>query len=353
MKNTQEKIHAKHSPSKYPALLACPCFESKPPSVDTHKGTDVHSKLESFLQELKSNGNLDNIDTSTLDCFEWSAYHLAQFVQQVCPDLNSLMIEEKIVLDDDTWGWCDVAWYDADEIIVIDFKTFKNISRTYEAQLAGYVFGLAKTYPLASKASLITWYGDNTHTITRATINEVVELVNSVRKVIMSEYKKPTCCGWCDLCKHNGECPAFKALAVSVTEEKTQELASEVSWKLLSAEKKVSALLIAEKVEKWAKAIKDLAKADLEAGAVIADDSLQVSYVLTNVRGKLVPNTAKACAMLVEQGVPVNTIKERLTISATDIKALLKDKGYKGKALDELIEAVSERGAGSSKMEKK
>ena len=138
MENTTEKIHAKYSPSRYPALLACSCFESKPPTADTFKGSEVHSKLESFLTELKSKGNLEGVDTSTLDCFEWSAYKLAQYVEQVCPDVHSIMVEQKITLDDDTWGWCDIAWVDGDEIVVIDFKTFKNISRTYEAQLAGY-----------------------------------------------------------------------------------------------------------------------------------------------------------------------------------------------------------------------
>ena len=41
--------HHAFGPSKWPALLECPCFQSKPPTEDTRRGTDLHALFEAVL----------------------------------------------------------------------------------------------------------------------------------------------------------------------------------------------------------------------------------------------------------------------------------------------------------------
>lgn len=356
--NTNERPHSHLGMSRWPALFACAHFESKPTdetSTDAFKGTEVHETLADFLNGYKQGKDLSEIDPNTLDMFEASALRCAMWVAQQTPS-DVLLVEERIEITPEIYGYCDVAWFDElnNQLVVLDFKTFRNVSRDYTAQLAGYGYGLALKYnPLTIK--LCTWYGDNgkqpeplvvSIADCREYYQKVIEIVDKKSET------KPTCCGWCEYCAKNGTCEAFKAVAVKTTTPTLQKATEAENWALMSAADKVKLLVIAEIATKWAGAVRDLAKTDLENNIPLVDDDSGVKYELRFTRGRLSPKTPEACRMLVEKGVDADDIKKYLSINATGIKALLKDKGLKTKEIDALLEEVSERGNGSYSMVK-
>lgn len=350
---TESRTHAVRSMSRWPAVIDCQCFESKEFTQAAQKGTDTHALLAGWLTAYKHTGTLPEMPPD-LDFVEQGAYRcardiVAQSTAQGCAYCD-LDIEAKVrIADTNIHGYVDALWFNGGieepkGITIFDFKTFRNPSRDYTAQLAGYAVAACRDrfgedYPV----TLVIGYGDyNKYDVQQVTLKDCCEWY---RKAMESFDKRdsgeaePKQCAWCELCKHSATCPAFKAIATKVAQEPTLKNAPE-SWGELSTPRKAQLLVLAETVAKWAEQVRDKAKEDLLNGAVIEDSANAIKYGLRQTKGRKIPRTEDACRMLKDNGATDSELRAVLKIGATECKAVLKEHGIKGKKADELIDNV-------------
>lgn len=356
---TTERAHAKRSMSRWCAMLECACFESKPATEATNKGTAVHDKLAGWLTEYKKTGALP-AKPESLDFVEAGAYRAAQIIVERLNaehlTKDALMIEERVQIEGtDVYGYVDVMWQSDTFLTVLDFKTFYNPSRDYTAQLAGYAYAYATQHGLPDNMNvkLIVAYGDNP---TMPTLITTIKWCKETYSVAMAAFDKrdageaqPQQCAWCDLCVHATTCPAAQAIVKHITTEPKYNEAL-TAWADLPVVKKAQLLVLAETVVKWADAVRENAKADLLAGLVIEDEENGIKYGLRTTKGRKTPRTEDCCRMLKAQGVTDDELRAVLKIGATEAKTLLKEHGIKGKEADALIDNVCDFSAPSSVM---
>jgi hypothetical protein len=357
----EELKHHPRGMSRWPAVLACGCFKGKGESADANYGTEMHGELAKVLTVFKETGALPPADSD-------ASFHLAGvyraaamirdclYLQGVQP--SNLHIEERVTLEDGVFGTADVWYGDARGCLYVwDFKTFYNPGRDYTAQLAGYALAICqqredgggKPY---NEVCLRTVYGDN------PSVSEVyytlceLQCIHGTVMVVFDMADRgeaqPTQCNWCELCANAATCPAFKAVAETVTKPIYASIPAQ--WETLPIEIKAQMLVLAETVVKWADAVREKAKADLMSGAVIEDEANGIRYCLRTVSGRKTPRTADACKMLMGKGVSADDIRGELTMSATSVKKLLKSAGLKGKAIEEALASVCDVSAGSVQM---
>ena len=343
--------HHTRSMSQWSAILECPCYESSGGSANATKGTEVHAKLETWLNHLKEHGILPEIDRGDLDRYEYGAWMCAETVANFCPDTSILHIEEWVKIDDERgiYGKPDCYWFSVDGTLnVLDFKTFRNVGRSHFPQLAGYAVAiLGKPEDLKAPVCLIVRYGDSTEVDLSYTDYE--ECATFYRLAMEAFDKRdngtgtPKQCAYCDFCKHAATCGAYRQIAETVTQRQDLATAPE-NWNALPVERKAQLKLIAETVVKWADKITEKCKEDLLNGGVIEDAEHGIKYGLQERSGKKTPRTEDACRMLKSRGATDDDIRGALSISATGIKAVLRELGIKGKAADALIADVCDFG---------
>ena len=351
--------HHERGMSRWPAILACGCFEGAAGGADADFGTEKHAQLAQLLEHLKANGRLPS-KSDDAGYFEAGVYRAAEMIRDSLIANNvepeALHIEERVTLEDGTFGTADI-WFadDHGRLFVWDFKTFRNPGRDYEPQLAGYALAICQTMEAQGKSAheihLRTIYGDS-QIIDRSML-DLYEL-QQIRDEVMAAFDnrataQPTQCNWCELCAHKASCGAFKAIATAVTTQ--PDLANAVQrWETMTSAEKADTVYLAEVVTKWAEGVRDAAKADLVMGKQIADEEKGVLYKLRQMSGRKTPRTADACKMLTIRGVTADAIRGKLAISTSAIKDLLKTVDIKGKAADALIADVCDVTAGSVQM---
>jgi hypothetical protein len=355
----------KHHPkgmSKWPAVIDCACFVGKGESQDADYGTEMHRALANLLTTLKETGALPPADPDA--SFHLAGVYRVAAMIRDCLIANNLQpsvmhIEERCTMEDGTYGTADL-WYCNEEtsrLFVWDFKTFRNPGRDYTAQLAGYALAINQTRELEGKqplheTNLRVAYGDSAEV--DCVMMSLAELQDITAEVMAAFDKgdkgeaQPTQCNWCELCANASTCPAFKAVAETVTKPIYASIPAQ--WDTLPMESKAQMLVLAETVVKWADAVREKAKADLMGGASIADEAHGIRYCLRNVSGRKTPRTADACKLLMGLGVSADEIRGELSMSAASLKKLLKGAGLKGKAIDEALSTVCDVGAGTMQM---
>lgn len=346
--------HHTRGMSRWPAILECNCFTSKPSSKDATFGSEKHAQLAEMLNHLKQHGSLP----ATLEdgFFDAGVRRTAEFIASCMIATNTpaaaLHVEDRVTLEGGIFGTAD-AWYITDEKIVVwDFKTFRNPGRDYTAQLAGYALAIRQNNADAPNTfSLRTIYGDSTEVneVTMSAGEAFDTYLQAMSAFDSADTAQPKQCNWCDLCDRAAECSAYRAIAEAVS-SRTDLATAPQNWSMLSRENKAQMLVLAETVCKWADAVRGKAKDDLLAGESIADEANGISYKLRNVNGRKTPRTADACAMLTAKGVTAEAIRSKLTLAATAIKELLKTVGIKGKDADALVETVCDVSAGTVQM---
>lgn len=363
------KEELKHHPrgmSKWPAMLACGCFEGAEGGKDAEFGTEKHAQLAQILGHLKEHGILPSKQTDT-GFFEAGVYRAAEMIRDSLiannVDLERLHIEERVTLECGTFGTADV-WFDDGHgrLFVWDFKTFRNPGRDYTAQLAGYALAICqereerivkrelRERPIY-EAHLRTIYGDSS--IIDSTMMDLFELQSfrddAMRAFDNAANAQPTQCNWCEICSKFATCPACTAVANKVQETLAD---APMKWETYTPAKKAQVMLLAEFLGKWSEDVKKAAKQTLLDGGVVADEAIGAAWTIVSKRGALEVNTAAACKALVDKGVDVNEIRKELKLSATGVKSLLKLVGIKGKAADAIVEACGTRGADSAQIKR-
>lgn len=357
------KLHHEFGMSRWPALLDCACFEGIENNKDADFGTGKHEMFAHFLEQFKQGVECDEPEDLHSRGAYVAAKQIVETIKGFDGDMSCLHIEERVDITHGllkgVFGTAD-AYYADDEgrVFVWDFKTFYNPSRDYTAQLVGYAFAVAEKvhYALTRESTIYIGicYGDHpskNHT-EPLTVDDVFNEMHNIYKVhadIRDGKARPTQCGWCELCKNKASCFAFREVAKSVM-NKPDLVGVVEKWSDLTIERKAQLGVIAEAVSKWVDGVREAMKADLLAGGNIEDKANGIKYVLRHTSGRKTPRPVDAWAMLTSRGVDSNAIKEKLSISASAVKDLLKSVGVKGKAADALVEDVSNIGNGSVAM---
>lgn len=351
--------HHSRSMSKWSAILACPCFESKRGGKNADIGTDTHAKLAEWLQEYVTSGKFEKPED--LNMFEGGAWRFARYIVNQMAidgvDRVHLKIESRVALPSGVVGIPDAYYLDLKEGIVrvFDFKTFRNPGRDYTPQLAGYGLAVAESLPSDVRPLQIVTcvgYGDsNFPDIVELALDECREIERKAMAVFdsveKSEAINPVQNNWCELCDKYASCEACKALATTAT---TSLADVPKNWDALSVVEKARMMLLAESVGKWSDAVRERAKETLTAGGSVESAEEGIKYILRAVNGRKTPRTQDAVKALTVAGVDKDAIKGKLKISAADCKALLKGAGLKTAAADAIVADVSDMSAGTIMM---
>ena len=343
--------HHPRGMSRWPAVLECACYKGMGETKDTKVGTEKHTALAELLKHLRDNGYLP--ERTSDDYLDKGVYRAAAMIRDcmIATDVpfGELHIEERVTLEDGTFGTADV-WYANPErrtVVVWDFKTFRNVGRDYTSQLAGYALGICYALPFkADDVSLRTLYGDSN--VIDSTMLDLYEL-QQIRDEVMAAFDagengtaQPTQCNWCELCANLATCPACLAVAETVKETLAD---APVNFATYTPEKRAQVMILAAFFEKWSKAAYKACKVVLRDGGEVRSDALGAAWGLKIERGRLTLDTPKACRELRGIGVSDNDIKSKLEMSNDSFDDLAGLAGVKGKALKAMKERCGTRGA--------
>lgn len=364
--------HHERGMSRWPAVLACPCFEGKDASADAEEGTRLHALLAGWLTALRDGDAEPEVEVGALSFHEAGAWRAFKAIRRAVLDLGlpfgDLRVETRVTLfdaanKDTVFGTADCLLADPERgvVHVWDFKSFYNPGRDYSAQLLGYGLGAA----LASKTPIerIRWtvlYGDHEESESgEATKAEAMSVFQRAMAVFDNRREhvpaKPCQCNWCELCARFPACRACAAVAEDVRKEFQAAEGSEVlactltadGWGRLTSTRKAQMLVLAEFCGKFADAVRAKAKEDLLAGVSIADPENGIAYALRETRGRLKLDVDALWAAAKAKGVQAAAFRACLKPDAVEAKKVLRSAGLTAKAADEVLESCGVRGAGS------
>lgn len=345
----ERDAHHAYGPSKWPALLSCPCYESKPPTADTERGTDLHALFEKVM-----NGG----EAEPTDSFE---YHVIQAARGILHTARAerFYTETRVNIPIDRtgaasgiFGRLDLAWFDSvtGDLHVVDLKFVENPDRDHRPQLLAYATGILAAHQEAKPqfVFLSVLYADSGKmTEERIATSDAWTMheanyadVDDIAKGFAAELY-PHQCGWCDLCANYASCRAARKVAetVSATLADVPE-----RWPEFSSARKAQLCALAEAVAKWAAAVKERAGEDAKAGEAIEDPEHGIFYEVRERAGKLYLSTTEAWAV-VRQFIDPDTFKECCDVSQTRLVEALKAAGKKAKEAKALLEAAGTRAA--------
>ena len=342
------EAHHAYGPSKWPALLSCPCYESKPPTADTERGTDLHALFEKVM-----NGG----EAEPADSFEYHVIQAALGIRHSA-HAETFHTETRVNIPinrtgaaSGIFGRLDLAWFDSvtGDLHVVDLKFVENPDRDYRPQLLAYAAGILAAHPEAKPqfVFLSMLYADSGKmTEERIATADAWTMHEANYRGISDIYgervkDEPVQCGWCDLCANYASCHATRAVAetVSATLADVPE-----RWPEFSSARKAQLCALAEAVAKWAAAVKERAGEDAKAGEAIEDPEHGIFYEVSERAGKLYLDTNEAWAV-VRQRIDPETFKECCDVSQTRLVDALKAAGMKAEDAKALLEAAGTRAA--------
>lgn len=358
-----EEKHHPYGPSRWPALAVCPHYVGKPGGADAQKGVALHAL---FAKAAK--GELDaDAEENAADIFERNTIALGRAVLEMAGgNGEKVMVEETVTCpnppgvddcfeDGQIFGRTDAAWFDAKsgDLHVADLKMVENPDRDYRPQLVAYAYGLAREWDAMPTCHLHTLYVD-TRSI-KSDVMEWEELEKSYRILRAKVYRAsrpqeaaalPVQSGWCQLCAKFEGCAAPRAVAETVAEGALADLAKPAEWAALAAPRKAQICVLADTVEKWAKAVKANAAADAKAGVAIEDPENGIYYGLQERKGVLNLDTDKAWEVAKAHDIKREQFVACLKLDAKAFKALLMA-WMKGREAEALLETCGTRGNGT------
>lgn len=357
--------HHPYGMSKWSPLFACPCFDGKGASKNTEAGTKYHAlfadTLQGYLRGEDLNANVDEGEEDYLKKGTLLAC-LRVIEKYIAGVPGAKVYVEKAV---ETWlgiyGRADVIVTAPGKLTVVDFKTFYNPGRDHTPQLAGYAIGALKTLGLGEnwtgEITLATVYGDAQDKDTEKHVDDafLVEADDRICDVIGDREAgeaKPVQCNWCDLCAHASSCEALKAVVKTVVEAPAVASIPD-KWATLSSAQKAQAMVLAECVTKWADAVKASAKASALEGEEIEDVENGIRYALVERKGRKTPRAVDFLKLALDRGIPVETVAEKLSITATNAVAVLRGAGVSKKDAEDAVARISDVGEGTSALLRK
>lgn len=385
--------HHPYGPSRWPALAACPRFSGKTASADAEYGTRIHGFLAGLLTGWRDGLPLENAEPTLQNSHERGAYRAAQAIVEhlKAADLTraDLLIEHCCAFPckpskmpaglhslAGIFGTADAAAYDEVQRIlyIFDFKTFYDPNRDYTLQLLGYAAALGLTIaerrglpPEAVQVAILYGEGDickyqeplirwKDALATLAPIASTIAQLEARHPQPIPE--KPT--AWCSLCEHHANCraPLSEALTLAPGAAEHAPLKclaladAPAALCTLTSPQIANLLALAERVAKWADAVKAAAKQAALNGLPIADEASGLRYALKTRAGRKVIRPLDLWEAAYNAGVTKEEYLGALTLSATAATELLRAHGLTAKAARELIAANADSTPGTLTLER-
>lgn len=266
---SEERKHAKFSPSKFPQWEKCACFESGPVGPAAKKGTFEHDVLENlFLQNP-----VGKVDDVVFEKVQWAYEEILSIARECDAGIFDLCIEEKVsVMDDEmnevTFGYLDVAFKDR----IVDYKSGE--IRSYWGQMAVYALAKMQAKGL-ERVQAIEVYGKYKETVPYWIERKVAEdYVKGIIERVNDENKKPVKNDYCGWCLKKAGCEEWTGKvktvlkSVGVTTKEMSVLAKKSLLDLTPAD--MSLLMpLADAVAKWSKNVKDFVKGEMLTGTQV------------------------------------------------------------------------------------
>lgn len=385
--------HHPYGPSRWPALAACPRFAGKAASADAEYGTRIHGFLAGLLTGWKDGVPLETAEPTLQNSHERGAYRAAQAIVETLKAAGltraDLLIEHCCAFPckpskmpaglhslAGIFGTADAAAYDEVQrlLYIFDFKTFYDPDRDYTPQLLGYAAALGLTIaerrglpPEAVSLAILYGEGDickyqeplirwKDALATLAPIASTIAQLEARHPQPIPE--KPT--AWCSLCEHHANCraPLSEALTLAPGAAEHAPLKcltladSPAALCTLTPPQIANLLALAERVAKWADAVKAAAKQAALNGVAIEDEASGLHYALKTRAGRKVIRVLDLWAAASAHGVTKDEYLSALTLSSTAATELLRAHGLTAKAARELIAANADTTAGTLTLER-
>lgn len=354
MKNAPSLEGAHHpcGPSKWPALLECPVYQSRPPTEDTKRGTDLHAVFEAVMR-----GSYDGEPTDMLETHVVNAAR--EFLQSA--NTGRFYIEEPVELPPpndsprtkgEFHGRLDLAWRDWDtgSLHIVDLKLAENPDRDYHAQLLGYAAGMMRRMGYTPRVVYLHVVYADTGNITEEALagEDAWSEYNANYRRVESIWKgeanplSPRQCGWCSLCAAFTTCPAMKEV-VDKANPKLEEAAKPEVWATFPSERKAQLCALADTIQRWCVAVKENAAADAKAGELIEDAEHCIWFVTQERKGRLVIDDAQRAWNILSPHLTAEGYRRCLSVKPSELKAALQETGMKNADVNALVEQCGTR----------
>ena len=346
------EAHHPCGPSKWPALLECPCFQSKAPTEDTKRGTELHALFEAVLK-----GTYDGEPT---DAMEIHVVNAARQLQQSA-NTGQFHIEELVELPPPSdspstkcefFGRLDLGWrnWDTGDLHVADLKLSENPDRDHRAQLLAYAAGLMRRLRYTPTLVYLHVVYADTGNITQEVMagDEAWTEYNANYRRIEAIWKgqanplSPRQCGWCSLCATFTACPAMNAV-VEKASPRLADAAKPERWADFTSKQKAQACALADTLAKWCEAVKENAAADAKAGELIEDAEHCIFYAVQERRGRFVIPDVQAAWEILKSHLTAERYRACLSANQAELKAALKQAGVKLSDINALVERCGTR----------
>lgn len=336
--------HHPFGPSRWPALMECPCWQGKPGGDDAERGTELHAIFEAVLKGNKHEPR---------DTFEENVIRAAESILAMAGTPQRWWIEERVQVytpggaKTEIYGRVDVAWQETGgDLHVVDLKMVENPDRNHRPQLLPYAFGLIGEGPVPATIHLHMAYADSGR-VTHESLpiaqawREYVEVYGRIDSIMHSpEPLPPVQSGWCNLCDSFTECQAPRAVAQNVAG--TLADAPE-HWPEFTPARKAQLCVLADAVIKWGEAIKGNAAEDAKAGIVIQDESNGIYYGTQERKGRLVIPDVQQAWEILKPYLTAEGYRGCLSVNQTELKSALKLAGLKPAEVNATIERCGNR----------
>lgn len=344
----REQHHA-FGPSKWPPLLECPCWESKTPTADTQRGTELHSVFEAVM--------LGKYEGEPDDMLERHVVNAARNILRTAkPAWGRFFVEEEVYLpdldgsDSGIHGRMDLGWVDEEtrKVHVVDLKLSEHPDRDHRAQLLAYAMGFVNRLAFVPELIVLrVVYADSGNESREElyftdAFGEYAANFRRIAKIGRDEgCTSPRQCGWCDLCARFADCAAMQAV-VKQASPRLAEAAKPAVWGDYTPERKAQACALAETLAKWCSAVKENAAADAKNGERIEDSANGIFYGLQERRGAW-HGEALSVWDAVKPHLSAEEFRACLEVRLAPLKSALKGKGVKSDEADALLEGCGQR----------
>lgn len=347
-----ETAHHPYGPSRWPALVECPCWEGKPATENTKLGTTLHALFAEVMCGKYHDDSADSLERNVVNAAK-------ELLRTVVPTLGRFYVEQLVELpgpdgiDDNSGihGWLDLAWIDAStlDLHILDLKLSENPERNYRPQLLAYAAGMARFLRLEGPRNVVLHmlYADSGKlTTTILDIGDAMTEYQShyrrIAKIVQGKACQPKQCGWCELCARFQDCPAMKAV-VDKAGPRLADATKPERWATFTPEHKAQLCALADTLQKWCVAVKEQAAADARAGEIIEDPEHGIVYSIHERKGRIELQVQGAWDAVKDCLTP-DAFKTCLSVSTRKLKEALVAAGMKPKDAEALIEWAGVRG---------
>ena len=353
--SSEGAVHHPYGPSKWPALLACSCYESRPPTEDSERGTRLHELFARVLQGEKVAEGNDMLEANVIRlATKYRSMHLED-KGDLAKGERALMVERLVWLDvpmgpvSDIYGRVDCAFMDRNHVLhVIDLKTAEHPERDYLPQLIAYASGIVTTlgFDPVVVCFHLAYADSGWEVVARLPADEAwskyEELYERIQNIATGEQTPPRQCGFCELCAKLASCPAMLAV-VDKAAPRLEEAAKPEVWATFTSERKAQLCALAETLAKWCSAVKDHGASDAKAGEVIADPEHGILYGLQERKGRVAIDDVQAAWEVLKPYLTAAGYRRCLSVNQSELKTALRGTGMKVAEVNAVLERCGTR----------